>query len=281
MAFSNRGQLAMLATDLDGAREWNGRAIALAEELGEEEIIMHALTNLGCAEFEAELPGGMEKLQRSLAMAEAAGYVEHVARAYCNLVAASIKQKRHAEVAPLVEDGLAYCADGDLDSWSRYILAWRAVGELNAGHYEAAIATASDMLSNPNVATISKIPALTAMGLAYARIGDERYETALAEALRARAADPRAAARRAGRRGDGGSRLADRRRRRLARRHRPGVGPRHGAPGELVHGALGCPYEAASRPPTSTRSSGSGRVPRSPGFAAAARGRPRAGTRPG
>ena len=164
-------------------------------------------------------------------MAEAAGYVEHVARAYCNLIAASIKQKRHAEVAPLVEDGLAYCADGDLDSWSRYILAWRAVGELNAGHYEAAIATASDMLSNPNVATISKIPALTAMGLAYARIGDERYETALAEALAH--ARPTHELQRVGQvagamaeaawlTGDADA---------LARRHRPGVGPRHASAG--------------------------------------------------
>jgi DNA-binding CsgD family transcriptional regulator/tetratricopeptide (TPR) repeat protein len=183
MAFSNRGQLAMLATDVEGAREWGGRAIALAEELGEHEIVIHALNNLGSAEYEAGNPAGREKLERSLALAKAAGHQEHVARAYCNLTSTAVKLRRHVEVAPAVEEWLAYCAENDLDSWSRYILAWRAVGELNLGCYEDAIATASDMLSNPHVATISKIPALTAMGLAYARLGDERHEAVLAEAL--------------------------------------------------------------------------------------------------
>ena len=58
------------------------------------------------------------------------------------------------------------------------------MGELNAGHYEAAIATASDMLSDPSTAVISRIPRWSAMGLAYARRGDARHEEVLAEALR-------------------------------------------------------------------------------------------------
>jgi DNA-binding CsgD family transcriptional regulator len=183
MALSNRGQLAMLANDSAGAHEWGGRAIALAEQLGEGEILIHALNNVGSAELEAGDDGGREKLERSLALAKAAGYAEHVARAYCNLASLLTKLKRHVEAAPVIEEGLTFCAYNDLDSWNRYILAWRAVGEVNLGAYEAAIATASDMLGNPNVATISKIPALTALGLAYARLGDERHEAVLAEAL--------------------------------------------------------------------------------------------------
>jgi DNA-binding CsgD family transcriptional regulator/tetratricopeptide (TPR) repeat protein len=183
MALSNRGQLAMLATDHEGALLWGGRAIALAEKLGEQEIVIHALNNVGSAELEAGRPEGKAKLERSLAMAKAAGYPEHVARAYCNLVSLAVKTKHHAGMASVIEDGLAYCAEGDLDAWSRYIVAWRAVAEVNAAAYEQAIATASEMLSNPHVATISKIPALTAMGLAYARLGDGRHEAVLAEAL--------------------------------------------------------------------------------------------------
>jgi DNA-binding CsgD family transcriptional regulator/tetratricopeptide (TPR) repeat protein len=184
MALSNRAQLAMLASDREGALEWGGRAIALAEELGAEEVLIHALTNVGCAQLEDGDGAGREKLERSLALAKATGYAEHVARAYCNLASALTKLKRHVEAAPLIEEGLVFCDYNDLDSWSRYILAWRAVGELNGGDYEAAIATAAGMLSNPNVATISRIPALTAMGLAYARLGDDRHEAVLEEALR-------------------------------------------------------------------------------------------------
>jgi DNA-binding CsgD family transcriptional regulator/tetratricopeptide (TPR) repeat protein len=183
MAFSNRAQLAMLAADTEAALDWGGRAIALAESLGEEEIVIHALNNVGAASYENERPEGREALEHSLAMAKAAGYEEHVARAYCNLTSISIKIKRHIEDAQVYADGIAYCADHDLDSWKRYILAWRAVGELNGGHYDDAIATASDMMSDPGTAVISRIPALVAMGLVHVRRGNARSEAVLAEAL--------------------------------------------------------------------------------------------------
>ena len=183
MAYSNRAQLAMLASDSAAAADWGGRAIALAESLGEEEIVIHALNNVGSAAFEAGGVDGREALEQSLSMAKAAGYEEHVARAYCNLTSIAVKVKQHVEGAQVVADGIAYCTDHDLDSWTRYILAWRAVGELNLGHYDAAITTASDMLSDPTSAVISRIPALTAMGLAYARRGNARHQEVLAEAL--------------------------------------------------------------------------------------------------
>ena len=183
MAFSNCAQLAMLSADLDGAREWGRRALALADALGEEEIVVHALNNVGSAEFEAGEPAGLEKLRESLARARAAGLEEHVARAYCNLSSTHVKLRKHAGTSALFEESLAYCAAADLDSWSLYILAWRSVGELNAGDYDAAIATASGVLGNPSTAAISRIPALTALGVAYARRGDARAETVLADAL--------------------------------------------------------------------------------------------------
>jgi DNA-binding CsgD family transcriptional regulator len=183
MAFSNRAQLCMLGADTEGALDWGGRAIALAESLGEDEIVVHALNNVGAAAYENERPEGREALEHSLELAKAAGYEEHVARAYCNLTSIAIKLKRHVEDAQVFADGIVYCTDHDLDAWKRYILAWRAVGELNGGHYEAAIATASDMLSDPSTAVISRIPALVGMGLAYARRGNARSEAALGEAL--------------------------------------------------------------------------------------------------
>ncbi len=50
MAASNRSQLAMLAYDLDGTREWGHRALALVEgrdDAEAEEVRVHALNNLG------------------------------------------------------------------------------------------------------------------------------------------------------------------------------------------------------------------------------------------
>ena len=49
MAYSNLAQLRMLDHDLEGTLQWGNRAIALAEELGETETLVHALNNVGSA----------------------------------------------------------------------------------------------------------------------------------------------------------------------------------------------------------------------------------------
>ena len=95
MAYSNMAQLRMLASDQPGATSWGERAIELAERLGETEIVVHALNNVGTAELRAgRSPDGRAKLERSLALALEAGLEEHVARAYTNLGACSVVDAR-------------------------------------------------------------------------------------------------------------------------------------------------------------------------------------------
>ena len=91
---------------------------------------MHALNNVGTAELRVDMPGGREKLERSLALALDAGMEEHVARAYCNLASMPVQHYAHATVSEVFADGVAYCVSRDLDSWRLYMVAWRAVAEL-------------------------------------------------------------------------------------------------------------------------------------------------------
>ena len=58
MAYSNLSQLRMLASDQPAASAWGERAIALAERLGETEIVVHALNNVGAAELEQGMEAG-------------------------------------------------------------------------------------------------------------------------------------------------------------------------------------------------------------------------------
>jgi hypothetical protein len=48
-AYSNLSLLSMLANEPDGACIWGDRAIELAEQLGEREVLVHALNNVGAA----------------------------------------------------------------------------------------------------------------------------------------------------------------------------------------------------------------------------------------
>ena len=57
MAYSNASQLAMLAGDVGEAIECGELAIALAERLGETEILVHALNNVGAAEVSRAIAG--------------------------------------------------------------------------------------------------------------------------------------------------------------------------------------------------------------------------------
>ena len=66
MAYSNLAQLRMLDHDLDGTLRWGNRAIALAEQLGDTETLVHALTNVGAARAYAGDDLGHEELTRSL-----------------------------------------------------------------------------------------------------------------------------------------------------------------------------------------------------------------------
>jgi DNA-binding CsgD family transcriptional regulator len=179
MAYSNLAQLRMLAGDVAGAQEWGARAIAL----GDDEIVAHALNNVGAAELLAGLPAGAEKLARSLAISLAAGMEEHVARSYCNLASIHVQRREFAAAEPAFVDGIAYCIEHDLDSWRMYILTWRAQAELVQGRWDDAAATAAEVLRNPSTAAISRIPALVTLGVLRARRGDPDPNGPLDEAL--------------------------------------------------------------------------------------------------
>ena len=183
MAYSNMAQLRMLASDQPGATLWGERALALAERLGETEIVVHALNNVGAAEMEQEIPGGAAKLERSLALALEAGLEEHVARAYTNLGAGSVAIRAYAIGDRHLDAGIAYCAEHDLTSWAAYMAGWRARSELDHGRWDAAATTASGVLAVPDVPPPTRITPLTVLGRLRARRGDPEPWGPLDEAL--------------------------------------------------------------------------------------------------
>jgi DNA-binding CsgD family transcriptional regulator len=183
MAYSNVAQLRMLASDQPGASAWGERALELAEPLGETEIVVHALNNVGTAEAELEMPAGITKLERSLELALDAGLEEHVARAYTNLGTGSVAVRAYARADRHLEAGIAYCAEHDLTSWVAYMVGWRARSELDQGRWDAAGVTAADVLAGPDIPPPTRITPLTVLGRLRARRGDPDIWAPLDEAL--------------------------------------------------------------------------------------------------
>ena len=183
MAYSNYAQLRMLTSDEPGAVEWGMHAIALAEPLGETEILVHALNNVGTSERKMGLPSGRERLERSLALALEHDMQEHVARAYTNLASTSLDLADYEHADRQLAAGIEYCRDRDLDSWLFYMTGHQARSHMNQGRWDAAFASAMEVLGDPHEAPPSRVWPLVVIGVLRARRGEPDPWSPLDEAL--------------------------------------------------------------------------------------------------
>ena len=187
LAYSNRAQLQMLASDLAGTQDWGRRTLELVDRLPEstrrEEVRLHALNNLGTMEITAgDLDAGRALLVESLEGARAADLHEHAARAFCNLVSSAVVQRRHEEAQHYLEEGREYCIDRDLDSWTLYLDGCRARLLLDRGDTVTAQQLATSVLQRGNMSAIDAIEPVLVLAHVHSRAGDPRAEAELARA---------------------------------------------------------------------------------------------------
>src|SRR5262249_35408034 len=126
MAYSNRAQLHMLADENADAIRWGQRAIDLAAQLGDQATLAHALNNVGAALMNSGTLDGQAQRRESLAIALANGFEEHAARGYTNLADRFVELRDYATAMQYFNEGIHYCVERTLDSWTSYMTAWRA-----------------------------------------------------------------------------------------------------------------------------------------------------------
>jgi tetratricopeptide (TPR) repeat protein len=82
MAYSNMSQLKMLSDQSAECIAWGEKAIAMAQELEDEETLSHALNNVGSVKMniQSSKQKGIELLQQSLEIALKNSFHEHAAR---------------------------------------------------------------------------------------------------------------------------------------------------------------------------------------------------------
>ncbi|WP_445152800.1 ATP-binding protein [Baekduia sp. Peel2402] len=152
MAYSNLSQLRMLAEDNDGAVIWGERALALAEQFDEPEIVAHALNNIGSAGRRRNEPGSHEKLAESLAISLQHGFDDHAARAYTNIAVFAVEQHEVHTASRLLDEGIAYATDRDLEIFRLYMIGYRARLALDRGDWATADADAQTVADHPATA---------------------------------------------------------------------------------------------------------------------------------
>jgi DNA-binding CsgD family transcriptional regulator len=173
LAYANRAAPYMMNFDLAGTRRWGQKAIDLAERLGETEVLVAAMRNVGTTEMTHEIPGGREKLLRSLELALDADLASHVAVAYCNLVSAAHDTADYDDAAAYLDAGRAFCEEHDLLSWGTYLGGWAARIALDQGRWADAAALAHETLERTRGSLPhSRFRSLLVVGLLHARRGD-------------------------------------------------------------------------------------------------------------
>jgi DNA-binding CsgD family transcriptional regulator len=137
----------------------------MAKELRDKEILCHALNNVGTSTMgiPAEKEKGLEMLRQSLEMALQYAYHEHAARAYTNLGSNSVRTKAYVFGRQILEEGIRYCEERDLDSWTNYMLSFKARLCLETGNWDEAYRIAESLLKREGQAPIVAIGALAVM----------------------------------------------------------------------------------------------------------------------
>ena len=110
----------LLATELDEALAWGERALGLGERLGAEDVIVHALNNIGTALCYTQPERGLALIQESLRRALAADLPHAVCRGYANLADALRHLDRYAEAHDAYQAFVAYAERLHMGMYAHY-----------------------------------------------------------------------------------------------------------------------------------------------------------------
>ena len=184
MAYSNMSQLKMLSNEFDECIAWGEKAIGMAKELANEEILCHALNNVGASQ--TGIPSlrskGIELLQQSLQIAIKNSYDDHAGRAYANLASNAVKMKDNLFAKKILEEGIQYCEERGLDTYNKYLAVFKAWLSLNTGIWNEAYHIAENLIKNTDQHPIVKIEAIVIVATIKMRRGHSDILPLLIEA---------------------------------------------------------------------------------------------------
>lgn len=175
--------LRMLDRDVDEAIQEGSIALAVAEQHGDRESIIHCRNTIGTSLIIAgRIEEGREQLEQSRALAEQARLDSWVASAFVNLGSACGEVYRFDLAENYLRRGIEFCTERDIDFSRLYQLSWQALVWMYRGRWTEASGIAHVVLADRRSPVIARITALVALGRVRARRGDPAVREALNEA---------------------------------------------------------------------------------------------------
>jgi DNA-binding CsgD family transcriptional regulator len=165
---------------------WGEQAIEIAREAKYDQALAHALNTVGSVQMNIQSSSqkGIQLLQESLEIALKNSFHEHAARAYSNLGSNAMEMKNYVFAKKILDEGIQYCEQRDLDSWRSNMLSLKATLNLETGDWKKAYTIADNLLKNEYQVPAFNINALTVVALITMRTND--IEDALPLLLKAK-----------------------------------------------------------------------------------------------
>jgi DNA-binding CsgD family transcriptional regulator/tetratricopeptide (TPR) repeat protein len=175
MAYSNMSQLKMLSDEHEDSIYWGEIAINMANELGNHEILSHALCNVGAVKMRKPetQQEGEKLLLQSLDMALKHGFHDHAGRSYTCLCCNALLAKDYMAAQKYFDAGISYCNERDLDNLGKYMLGWKARMLMETGQWTEATDICTQMAYNESYSAVTRVTALNVLGRIKLRSGHE------------------------------------------------------------------------------------------------------------
>ncbi len=171
-AYVNLAGHRMIFGDSEAAMDLAAKARMIAEPLGVHEVMSHALNTEGCvlATLNQEWS---DVMIRSLEIALEYGLEACAGRAYVNLQGIYSGERRFAEAEGYFIEGLAYCDEHDLSTYTRCLMSGQSGVLLRQGRWTESITLNDELLAQAGASPLNQLCPRTHTGQIRSRRGEE------------------------------------------------------------------------------------------------------------
>jgi len=181
-AYSSLASLRMVNYQHAEAIELAHRAVAIAGPLGGTDIVSDSLNTEACS-LQGIGRDWAPTMSRALDAALSGGHEAQVGRAYVNTYAMYVEEKAFASGEAYYADGVAYCDERDLTSYSIFLRSQRTNMLEKTGRWDEAVAIAGDLLIRGGPSPGIRLCPLNRLGTIRARRGEPGVWECLDEAV--------------------------------------------------------------------------------------------------
>ncbi len=179
-AYGLMARHALIELDVEAQVQWAGRALELAETMGEQDVVVQSLIDIGSADMIRDR--GSARLERALQLGLELGLHDHAARAYGQLAFLATRRRDWPLADRALGEGIPFAEEHELHAIWLYLVAWRASGLVVRGRWDEATLDVQRVL-DASPSELTRAWPLLVLGVLRARRGDPNAFAPLEQAL--------------------------------------------------------------------------------------------------